>query len=82
MLSLGGRAIIWRSIKQTSVVDATMEAKYVATCEAAKEEIWLREFLKSWKWFQVCMSQSDSIVIVVDQWQMPKNLETIVKENT
>ncbi|MDV3169165.1 MAG: hypothetical protein Q8796_02585, partial [Candidatus Phytoplasma australasiaticum] len=26
--------------------DSTMEAKYVAACEAAKEAVWLRNFLK------------------------------------
>ena len=46
MFSLGGGAIIWRSIKQTCVVDSTMEVEYVVACEAAKEEVWLHEFLK------------------------------------
>ena len=27
------------------IADSTMEAKYVATCEAAKEAIWLKKFL-------------------------------------
>ena len=44
--TLGGGAIIWRSVKQTCVADSTMEAEYVAACEAAKEAVWLREFLK------------------------------------
>lgn len=42
---LGGGAIIWRSIKQTCVADSTMEAEYVAASEAAKEAVWLRNFL-------------------------------------
>ena len=46
MFSLGGGAIIWRSIKQTCVADSTMEAEHVAACEAAKEAVWPREFLK------------------------------------
>ncbi|KAL6327640.1 hypothetical protein AAG906_022203 [Vitis piasezkii] len=44
--TLGSGAIIWRSVKQTCVADSTMEAEYVAACEAAKEAVWLREFLK------------------------------------
>ncbi|RVW66263.1 Retrovirus-related Pol polyprotein from transposon TNT 1-94 [Vitis vinifera] len=38
-------AISWRSIKQTCVADSTMEAEYVAASEAAKEAVWLRNFL-------------------------------------
>ena len=40
--TLGGGAIVWRSIKQTCVVNSTMEAEYVGTCEVAKEAVWLR----------------------------------------
>ncbi|KAL6312302.1 hypothetical protein AAG906_014654 [Vitis piasezkii] len=42
---LGGGTISWRSIKQTCVADSTMEAEYVAASEAAKEAVWLRNFL-------------------------------------
>ena len=54
VFTLGSRAIIWKSIKQTCVAGSTMEAEYVAACEAAKEAVW-------------CMSQLDSIVITVEQ---------------
>ena len=33
------------SVKQSCIVDSTMEAEYVASCEAAKEAVWLRKFL-------------------------------------
>ena len=33
---LGGGAISWRSVKQSCIVDSTMEAEYVVACEAAK----------------------------------------------
>ena len=46
VFTLGSGAIIWRSIKQTCVADSTMEAEYVAACEAAKEAVWLRKFLR------------------------------------
>ena len=39
VFSLGGGAIIWRIIKQTCVVDSTMEAEYVAACKVAKEAV-------------------------------------------
>ena len=45
VFTLRGGVINWRSIKQSCVVDSTMEAEYVATSKAAKEAIWLRKFL-------------------------------------
>ena len=30
----GGGAIVWRSIKQSCIADSTMEAEYIAGCEA------------------------------------------------
>ena len=44
VFTLGGGAVVWRSIKQTSIADSTMEAKYIAACEAAKEAVWLKKF--------------------------------------
>ena len=44
VFTLGGRAIVWRSIKQSSIADSTMEAEYIAACKAAKEAVWLRKF--------------------------------------
>ena len=45
VFTLGGGAISWRSIKQSCIADSTMEAEYVAASEAAKEAVWLRNFL-------------------------------------
>ena len=33
-ITLGGGAVVWRSIKQSSITDLTMEAEYIAACEA------------------------------------------------
>ncbi|KAI9180476.1 hypothetical protein LWI28_005164 [Acer negundo] len=44
VFTIGGGAVIWRSIKQSCIADSTMEAEYVAACEAAKEAVWLRQF--------------------------------------
>ena len=44
MFTLNGGAICWRSVKQTCVLDSTTKAEYVATSEAAKEAVWLKEF--------------------------------------
>ncbi|KAL5577959.1 hypothetical protein UlMin_019658 [Ulmus minor] len=45
VFTLGGGAIVWRSIKQSCITDSTMEAEYVAASEAFKEVVWLRKFL-------------------------------------
>ena len=45
VFTLEGGAIAWRSVKQKCVSDSTMEAEYVAASEAAKEAVWLRNFL-------------------------------------
>ena len=36
LFTLGGGDISWRSIKQSCIADSTMEAQYVAACDAAK----------------------------------------------
>ena len=45
MFTLGGGAISWRSVKQSCLVDFTMEVEYGAAYEAAKEVVWLKKFL-------------------------------------
>ncbi|KAL5555987.1 hypothetical protein UlMin_038223 [Ulmus minor] len=45
VFTFGGGTIVWRSIKQSCIVDSTMEAEYVAATEASKEVVWLRKFL-------------------------------------
>ena len=45
VFTFGGGAISWRSVKQSSIADSTMEAEYIATSEAAKETVWLKNFL-------------------------------------
>ena len=44
IFTLGGGAVVWRSIKQSSIADSTMEAEYIAACEATKESVWLKKF--------------------------------------
>ena len=45
VFTLGGGAISWRSVKQSCIVDSTMEAEYITVCEATKEAVWLKKFL-------------------------------------
>ncbi|GER54135.1 leucine-rich receptor-like protein kinase family protein [Striga asiatica] len=41
-----GGAVRWNSSKQATTADSTTEAEYIATFEAAKEAVWIHEFLK------------------------------------
>eukprot|EP00253_Pinus_taeda_P007878 PITA_07878 len=45
-MSLGSRAVSWRSCKQSVPADSTTEAKYMAAAEATKEIVWLRKILE------------------------------------
>ena len=42
---LNGGAVSWKSSKQETVADSTTEAEYIAASEAAKEGIWIRNFI-------------------------------------
>ena len=44
VFTLGGGAVVWRSKKQSSIADSTMETEYIAASEAAKESVWLKKF--------------------------------------
>ena len=44
MFTLGGGAVVWRSIEQNYVVKSTMEAEYVVASKASMEAIWLWNF--------------------------------------
>ena len=45
VFTLNGGAVSWKSSKQETVADSTMEAEYIALNEAAKEAVWMRKFL-------------------------------------
>ena len=45
VLTLGGGAISWMSVKQSCIANSTMEAEYIVACEAAKDTVWLKKFL-------------------------------------
>ena len=45
VFTLGGGAVSWRGVKQSSIADSTMEAEYIAVLEAANEAVWLKNFL-------------------------------------
>ena len=63
VFTLGGGAITWRSVKQSCITDFTMEAEYIAACEAAKEVVWLKKFLSN---LGVVRMEQDPITLFCD----------------
>ncbi|KAJ9551775.1 hypothetical protein OSB04_015820 [Centaurea solstitialis] len=45
VFTLNAGAISWKSSKQDTIADSTTEAEYIAASDAAKEAVWLRNFL-------------------------------------
>ena len=45
IFTLGGGAIVWRSVKQACTSDSMMKAEYVAASNALKEVVWFHKFL-------------------------------------
>ncbi|KAJ9542161.1 hypothetical protein OSB04_028667 [Centaurea solstitialis] len=45
VFTLNGGAISWKSSKQDTIADSTTKAEYIAASYAAKEAVWLRNFL-------------------------------------
>ena len=47
VFTLRGVAVVWRSVKKSSIADSIMEAEYIAASEAAKEAVWLKNFMSN-----------------------------------
>ncbi|XP_052880484.1 secreted RxLR effector protein 161-like [Gossypium arboreum] len=63
MLCLNGGAVSWKSSKQSTVADSTTEAEYIVASEAAKEEVWINNFITR---LRVVPSISDAIELRCD----------------
>jgi hypothetical protein len=44
---LNNGAVDWKSSKQKTVADSTMEVEYFASSEASKEAVWIKQFLEN-----------------------------------
>jgi transposase InsO family protein len=53
VFKINGSAITWCSRRQQTVASSTVEAEYIATAEAAREAVWLRNLLKELGFKQV-----------------------------
>ena len=63
LFTLAGGGISWKSKKQTSVVQSSMEAEYIAANEAVKDGVWLRNFLVS---LEIVENVSDPVTVYCD----------------
>ena len=70
IFTLGGGAVVWRSIKLSSISDSTLEAKYLAACEAAKESVWLKKFYTD---LEVVPNMEKPLVLYCDNSRAVKN---------
>ncbi|KAL0324646.1 UNVERIFIED_CONTAM: Retrovirus-related Pol polyprotein from transposon TNT 1-94 [Sesamum calycinum] len=46
IFKLNGGVLAWKSAKQATTTDSNMEAEYIATSEAAKEAIWMKNYIQ------------------------------------
>ncbi|KAL0300190.1 UNVERIFIED_CONTAM: Copia protein [Sesamum calycinum] len=42
---LNGGVVAWKSSKQDTTADSTIDAEYIAASEAAKEAVWMRNYI-------------------------------------
>nr|GEZ09598.1 retrotransposon protein, putative, Ty1-copia subclass [Tanacetum cinerariifolium] len=42
---LNGRAVDWKSAKQSTIAMSSIEAKYIDASEASMEAVWMRKFI-------------------------------------
>ncbi|THG28111.1 Ty1/Copia family ribonuclease HI, partial [Naasia lichenicola] len=63
VFTLNGAAVSWKSTKQSVTADSTTESEYYAASEAAKEAIWMRQFLQG---LSVVPSSNDPITVYCD----------------
>ncbi|KAL0361142.1 UNVERIFIED_CONTAM: Retrovirus-related Pol polyprotein from transposon TNT 1-94 [Sesamum radiatum] len=56
MLKLNGSVVPWKSSKQDTTADSTMEAEYISASEAAKEAVWMKNYIQELVWYLALLS--------------------------
>ncbi|KAL0457693.1 UNVERIFIED_CONTAM: Retrovirus-related Pol polyprotein from transposon RE2 [Sesamum latifolium] len=63
VFKLNGGVVAWKSFKRDTTVDSTTEAGYIAVSEAAKEAVWMKNYIQE---LGVVPSIAEAIVIFCD----------------
>ena len=63
LFTLNGGAVSWKSSKQPTTADSTIEAEYIAASDATKEAVWLKKFITD---LGVIPTISDPIPLLCD----------------
>ncbi|KAL0291698.1 UNVERIFIED_CONTAM: Retrovirus-related Pol polyprotein from transposon TNT 1-94 [Sesamum calycinum] len=63
VFKLNSGVVAWKSSKQDTAADSTMEAEYIAALEAAKEAIWMKNYIQK---LGVVPSIAEPVVIFCD----------------
>ncbi|GJX35263.1 retrotransposon protein, putative, ty1-copia subclass [Tanacetum coccineum] len=66
-------AVTWKSLKEDIVADSTCESEYIAACEASKEAIWMKNFIRD---LRVVPKVQEPIEIFCDN----KSVVALIKE--
>ncbi|KAL0409767.1 UNVERIFIED_CONTAM: Retrovirus-related Pol polyprotein from transposon TNT 1-94 [Sesamum radiatum] len=63
VFKLNGGVVAWKSSKQDAIADSTAEAEYIAASEAAKETVWMKNYIQE---LGVVPSIAEPVVIFCD----------------
>ncbi|KAK4430733.1 Copia protein [Sesamum alatum] len=63
IFKLNGGVVAWKSSKQATIADSTTEAEYIAALEAAKEAVWMGNYIQE---LGVVPSIAEPVVIFCD----------------
>ncbi|KAL0451294.1 UNVERIFIED_CONTAM: hypothetical protein Slati_1107500 [Sesamum latifolium] len=63
VFKLNGGVVAWKSSKQDTTVDSTTKAEYIAALEAAKEAVWMKNYIQE---LGVVPSIAEPVVIFCD----------------
>ena len=78
---MNGGAVVWKSSKQDTTADSTIEAEYIAASDSAKEAVWIKKFITE---LGVVPSIADPIPVYCDNngaLHKPRNHDLIRSPN-